>query len=212
MTARTNISLPRFLPGGRAIIGAALCTAAVAITGIAYAKSTEQPTIAVLIAKSPIEVGQTLSADDVRSTRVAKDPSLLRNSVLSIADIQGTIALGPIAPGDLIQRSSLLRKEGGAGSREVSIAVESSAAAGGRIRSSDRVTIVATGTINGEPETEVIASNVLVLHVDRGTTGMAAGTSPLVVTLSADSETDPIRIVHAQATGKIALIRTTGVS
>lgn len=212
MTNRVTIGLPRYLPGGRALLGAALCTTAVALTGVAYASSNDQPTIEVLIADRPVEVGQTLAAEDVRPIRVAKSAALFRNTVLSVRDIPGTVALGPIGQGELIQRSSLLRKEGGVRSREVSIAVESSSAAGGRIRSSDRVTIVATATANGEEQTEVIASNVLVLHVDHGTGGMAGGNRPLVVTLSVESETDPIRIVHAHATGKIALVRTTGVA
>ena len=148
-----------------------------------------------------------------RGTRhhAASDTASLR-AIDRSDDLIGATVLGPVAKGELLQIANIIKKVGGPGSQEFSFPIEAAFAAGGRLRSSDRVDVIATFGTGTSADTQVIATDVLIAHVDRANASLGSTRDRLVITLAVDGGVDTVRLARAVAVGNVMLIRTTGTT
>ena len=200
------------LPGSRAVLGALLCILAALLTLTAYSKANKPPTTRYVVASADLEPGATIEAGDLQLVTM-RLPSPVRSRVISrMDDLLDATVLGPVAKGELIQIGNVIKKAGGPKSREFSFPVEAAFADAGRVRSSDRVDVLATFGSGESAETRVIAAGALVAHVDHPSGGLGAARETLVVTLAITSDMDPLALAGAVANAKIMLLRTTGTT
>jgi pilus assembly protein CpaB len=146
------------------------------------------PTVDVLVAKSDINLGQTVKADDMQWQTwptASASSTFIRRTDRPDAPTQlaGSIARGPFIAGEPIREQKLVKSDSGfmaailpSGMRAVSTEIAPETGAGGFILPNDRVDVLLTRRLkkpnpNGnQPDvihSEVILSNVRVLAIDQ---------------------------------------------
>ncbi|MDG2111467.1 MAG: SAF domain-containing protein [Actinomycetota bacterium] len=147
--AQRRIRPRRVWPGSRALVGGLL----VAIAGLglfaAYQRSEAQPTTSYVVATVDIAPGTTVTLDMVGLQNFELPASVAAGAFGANADdeLLGSVAVGPIAAGEILQRAAL--RPGGEGGDapapyEQSFELESSRALNGDLRAGEYVDVVAT--------------------------------------------------------------------
>ena len=142
--------------------------------------------VRVVVADGEISAGDVIDGDDVRSERVQASGALLGTLVRASDrhDLRGRIAVTRIGDGEPVIRSQLRRRAANAGLRAMSIPIEASRAAGGRIEPGDRVDVVFAGA----HEASIIVADARVLAVDEpGRGGIGEVSQPFTVTIAVDA-------------------------
>ncbi|MBI2704765.1 MAG: Flp pilus assembly protein CpaB [Actinobacteria bacterium] len=201
----------RPLPGGRAVVGAFLVTAAAVGVFAAYRSASSGPTSPVVIAAVDIPAGHRIEGRELRVERAELPPSVTANVFATTADLDGSVTLSPLRAGDLVQRSAVLVGQGETpGQREVSFAVDRERALDGDLQKGERVDVLATFGSNDGAYTNVVARDVALLNVDSGGKSNGIGNSTkLTVTVALASGDDVLRLAHATQVAPITLVRTT---
>lgn len=166
--------------------------------------------VAVLVADADIRAGARVRADDFRTARVEAPAALLDTLVVAtdVARVRGRIAVTSLSEGELVVRSQLHRRAAPDGLRAMSIPIDASRAAAGRIEPGDRVDIVFAGA----HEASIIVTHARVLAVDEpGRGGIGAVSRPFTVTLAVDAGESQL-IAAALAEGELSITRTTGAT
>lgn len=203
---------PAIVPGARAVLGALLCVVAALITIAAYSRANRAPTTRYAVAAADLEPGAAIGPKDVELVTMRLPTPLRSRAIDRSDDLIGATVLGPVAKGELLQIANIIKKVGGPGSQEFSFPIEAAFAAGGRLRSSDRVDVIATFGTGTSADTQVIATDVLIAHVDRPNASLGSTRDRLVITLAVDGGVDTVRLARAVAVGNVMLIRTTGTT
>src|SRR6202451_2086838 len=145
-------------------------------------------TFEVLVAKKDINIGQTVAAQDMEWLAwpmAATNPLYVRrvDRPAAIEQLAGAIARGPIAGGEPLRESKLIKAKGSgymaailpSGMRAVSTEISPETGAGGFILPNDRVDVILTKREKnadrpGAPDvvnSEVVLPNVRVLAIDQ---------------------------------------------
>jgi pilus assembly protein CpaB len=192
------------------------------------------PMTEVLVAKAPIAVGQTLTADMLKWQdwpNSALTPDYITNSGTpdALTKTAGQMARADFVAGEPIRQDKLVAAGGGylssilaKGMRGVSVSVSADAASGGFVVPGDRVDVVLTRqTQNGGQESASILSDVQVLAINArlsGTTASsaegggdadAASAQAFANTAIATLELNPQQaqvIINAATQGKLSLM------
>ena len=154
--------------------------------GTPPAQASSAPAIAmseVLVASENLQPGQALQPEQVRWERWpsnAVDASFIaRNGTADAADaIKGTVVRSPILAGQPIVNTAIVHADAAGfmaamltpGMRAVSIVTSPESGAAGFILPNDRIDVILTRKINGDPprvSSRMILSNVRVLAVDQ---------------------------------------------
>jgi Flp pilus assembly protein CpaB len=162
-------------------------------------------TIRVAVAAEQIDAGQIIEAGMLRFVDLAADDQLLAGLVTAdaIATVTGAVTASPIAAGDPVLRSALVR--GTEGRRTMSVPIDPAHAAGGRLVAGDRVDVISVA----DGLARFIAEDVEVVGVaDRGS-GALGTVGAYHVTLAVDADT-ALRVALAMRTTTIELVRATG--
>ncbi len=189
------------LPSARAALGALLCVAAALITVTAYSGANRPPTTSYLVATRDLLANAPIGPGDIRSVTMKLPDSVRLRAFTRKEDLDGTNLVGPLGAGELFQHSNVNRLAGGPGSQEMSFPIESAFAAGGRIRSGERIQVLST--VNAS--TEVLAANALVVNIDRADPNSAGGT--LTITIAVGPEFDQARFAQAVHTNRLTVVR-----
>ena len=103
----------RSLPGGRAVAGAFLVTAAAVGVFAAYLDATADPSTSWLVAGTEIAPGDVVEAGDLDTVAI-EVPEAQQDQLVpaDAADrVVGRVALGPVRRGDLVQWTTVLAVE-----------------------------------------------------------------------------------------------------
>lgn len=189
----------------------------------------EEAKTQILVATSPIGVGQRLSGETVQwrdwpDGAVRDDYITVASNPDALSDINGAVARYEIFPGDPIIEQKLVRTGQGymsavldKGKRGVSISVEAASASGGFIMPNDHVDVISSRQAPTGLVSETIVHNVKVLAIDLrlGETG-ATGAAPnpenpneaFQATSIATLELDPQQgeaVINAAQVGTVSL-------
>lgn len=188
------------------------------------------PTMQVLVARTPIAIGDRLSAASLQWTSWPQDalnPQFITVAAdpQAITEMAGAVARGDFIAGEPIRKEKLTSASQGflatvldSGMRGVSVSVSAESASGGFISPNDRVDVVVTRNVEGRSTSDVILRNVRVLAInDRlGPATTEGGATPApaaarsfaenaIATLELDTAEAQL-IIGAGATGKLSLM------
>lgn len=195
-----QVTRRRTLPGGRAVVGALLITAAAVGVFAAWLTATAAPTTRYVVAAVDIPPGTRVTADMVDHVAIDLPATQAERAVTNLDRVVDRVALGPVRAGDLVQASTFLAPETPVGTTTFTFAIPSSRALGGAIAAGDRIDVVATF----DGSTAFVARNVAVLGSSTST-GASGGT---LITVAADDPATVLAIANALDTAQVHVART----
>ncbi|MBK3661650.1 Flp pilus assembly protein CpaB [Bradyrhizobium diazoefficiens] len=183
------------------------------------------PTVEVLVAKSDIQLGQAVKAEDLQwqtwPSATASSAFIRRDSRPDAqTQIAGSIARVPLMQGEPIREQKLVRADGSgfmaailpSGMRAVSTEISAETGAGGFILPNDRVDIVLTRRLKN-PDTngptggndlilsEVVLTNIRVLAIDQAPKEKDGQTTVLGKTVTLELKPDQVATLSASRQG-----------
>lgn len=196
----------RAVPNARAVVGALLITTSVFGVFWSWSVSTRPPSTAYVTAARDLVVGETLQARDLRLVTAQLPDALARSSAFTTVEaVVGSVVVGPVRKGELVQAGAVAKRLGGPGLRQMAFAIEESRALAGRLRAGERVDVIATFGAGGDTYTTAVVRGALVLGIERaaGTLGTRSG---LTITLGLEPAHDPLALAHALNAGEVFLV------
>lgn len=207
-----TISVRRGLPGSRAVVGGLLVALAAIGTWVAVSGAGRSDHDRYLVAARPIGPGQRIEADDLRWAAIALPDSLRTRAFADDGGILGSVALGPIDAGELIQAGAIAPPAGSPTAREISFSVEIDWAVAGTLRPGDRIDVFATQERTEGATSERVLSDATIRRVaTSGGEGLGASRSQ-TITVAVEG-TDLIQdLVTATRSATVTVVRVTGTA
>jgi Flp pilus assembly protein CpaB len=209
---RGSIVRRRGIPGSRAMLGGLLVASSAVGLFAVHSASQGSPSSSYLTVSRDVLAGEVLTRADLALVPIDLPAQQRSVSFTDIDRLVGTVALGRMRAGQLVQSADVADVRDAGSRAQISVAVEPSNAMNGDsafLRGGERVDVIATFTQAGAPVTRTVASDVIVVEVLTGDRSL--GTSgQLTVVLSVDPD-DLEAIAGAGAAGKVTLARTTGL-
>jgi hypothetical protein len=193
----------RSLPGGRAVAGAFLVTAAAVGVFAAYLDATAEPSASWLVATREVAAGDVIDADVL--DEVAIDvPQAQRESLVPADradDVVGRVALGPVREGDLLQWTTVLAVEPPEGASTFTFSVPSSRVAfRGDLAAGDTIDLVATYS-----ETTVYVARDIPLLAGPATGG---GDGTATITVAVNDPDTVLAVANALDAAQVYVLRS----
>jgi Flp pilus assembly protein CpaB len=214
-----SVRRARTLPGGRAVVGALLVTAAAVSVFAAYLNATAEPDTSYLVASTTIDPGTRLTditavAERFEARPLDLDPDLAARAVAldDAGSLVGRLVVAPLEPGELLSRSAIVADGGVADAQTLSFPIDRASALAGALRPGERIDVLATyGSGDGAYTVYVVRGAPLVARGDEaGGSGLAGGGGgPLVLTVAVSSPEDVQALAHAVATADLVVTRST---
>ncbi len=200
----------RPLPSGRAV-GGGLLVALAMLASFGVATSRDRgPAGQAVVVRHALRFGARIGRDDVRTVRVDLPDLVTRRVFADPTEVVGSVALGDLAPGDLVDRSAV-SFDADPPARELSFPVDEARALDGRLQPGEAVDVLATYGAGEAARTVVVARQVRLVDVDDSRQGLES-TGKIVVTIALADPDEVLAATHAGEVGAITLVRATGVS
>lgn len=200
----------RGLPGSRAVVGGLLVAVAAIGTWVAASGSGTSTGGRYLVAAGPIGPGERIEGSDVRWSRIDLPESLQPAAFEDAEGIVGSVALGPIEDGELLQAGSIAPAAGTPSTREVSFAVEADWAVAGTLRAGDRIDVIATTEDPEGPSSSRVLADATIRRIDSsGGDGLGESRSQ-TITVAVESANDAEALVTAARAATVTVLRVTG--
>lgn len=199
----------RALPGGRAVVGGFLVTLAAVGIFAGYTNATADTRVRYLVARHDLALGHRITGDDL--TTLPMDlPAVLRSrSYRAPSQVVGSIVIGPVGEGELVQSSDVLAGQDGAADRQLSFPIDSARAVDGQLRKGEFVDVLATYGTGSDSYTVVVVPGARV--ADRTEPrGTLSDRGDEVVTLAVPRAADALALAHAVSAGAVTLVRAGG--
>lgn len=200
-----QIDRRRSLPGGRAVIGGLLMAVAAVGVFAAYAGATDRPTDPIVVAADEIRAGQVIESDDLRVMEGDLPDGVARNTFESAEDVIGHVALGPIAPGELVQRGLVTEDVSVDALHEVAITLPRAQIAVGRLKPGERVDVFVTA----DDSTRSVVRGSQVVQIGATGDGSLTSDREIELVVAVPSGDDVAAVVHALRTGDVTVVRST---
>jgi hypothetical protein len=217
MGPRVERSLGRrpALPGGRALVGAALVVAAAVMTYAAYLSTTNKPVSSYVVAAHALRVNDRLSAADLKVVPGDLPREVANQAFGSMADLDGAVVLAPVGENALVPRTAVLARDARADNPsadfEISFTSPNWKLGGDRLlRPGELIDLypIDDGREAGRPASLVRGVRVVSLAASGGSGGLGSGSNESVVTVGAADPTSYQAIVNV-VRGQFWVIRST---
>jgi len=201
------------LPNGRALIGGFLVAVAMVLAFTLASASNHGPRGHMVVARRPIPVGRRIDDEDLRLEPVDVAEPVAGQLFDEIHQVAGSIALAPLAPDDVVNRSTVVT-EGGDGpvGREFSFPVDRERALNGRLQPGEWVDVLVTYGTGDSARTLVVAPGVRLIDITEVGKATLGSTGKIVVTLLLTDGDQLVGTAHASEVGAVTLVRSTGAS
>lgn len=200
----------RTLPGGRAVVGGFLVALAAVGTFAAYTGATADTRQRFVVARQDLPIGHRIRSADLGVLRMDLPPELEARATRDPAQLEGSVVIGPLAKGELVQASDVAPGGGpGESGPQLSFPIESARALDGRLEAGELVDVLATYDAAGSGRTVVVARAARVVDRSKPTNTLGDGGNE-VITLSLPTGADTLAVAHAANAGEITLVRVTG--
>ncbi|MBX3287387.1 MAG: hypothetical protein KF703_18715 [Actinobacteria bacterium] len=200
----------RPVPNGRATLGGLLVASAMVATWWVAVGSGRSTTTRFVVTTRSIDPGQRLEAADVRLVPMDLPPTVRAGAFNDPSAIDGTISLGPLAAGELVQEGALAPAPAPTG-REFSFAVDTPWAVDGSLRSGDRIDVFATVADGDRQRTTKVLAGAVVRHLSATGGGLGESTG-LTITVAVDGAARLEGAVSALRGSALTVARATGVT
>ena len=201
----------RALPGGRAVVGGLLVAASAVGVFAAHGQADAGPSASYVALTRDVSPGDVLRPGDLELVGVDLPAAQRGNAFTDPSILVGTVALGGMKAGQLVQSSDVAEVAGAGDLAHISVAVDGGAAMNGDrryLRPGERVAVIVTHDRGGEVTTETVA-DALVVDVLAPERSLGADGALTVVLGVAPDELEAV--AGAAATGTVTLARTTGL-
>jgi hypothetical protein len=214
-----RIRRPVGLPGGRAVVGALLVTAAAVTVVAAHLSAVAEPTTVYLVAGTTIEPGTRL--DDraalvgmLTSAAVTLPPELAERAipVEELDGLLGGVVVAPLGYGDLVLRSAIVGDGSLPAAQSLSFRLPASDAVAGTLVAGERIDVLATFGSGERSFTAYVVSGVPLLRVEALDGGAIGPGSELTLTVAVGALEDVQALAHAIATGTLLVTRSTAIT
>lgn len=205
-----TIERRRRLPGGRAVVGAFLVTAAAVGIFAIYLDAAAGPSTDYVVAARSVAVGSQLRLDDLALVPLDLPPEQRSRAFDDRAALEGATLIGPVEADELIQSSMVVATQPGQ-VEEISFAIDLDRAVAGRLLPGERVDLLATYGTGDRASTVAVVRDALVVGVDRESSSTLSGPGKGVVSLAVADPVDSLAIAHAVNAGSVTLVRTSGL-
>ncbi len=211
-----RIRPPRSLPGGRAVVGALLVTAAAVATFAAYLDATAPPTGRYVVATATIEPGTRLRSLEEVGERFGTVALELSGEVAARAvpasgvdALVGQVVVTPLQPGDLLTRTQLADDGGADGAQTLSFALPRTAAVAGGLQPGERIDVLATFGSGDAAYTAYIVRGIPLLGVAAADGGPLTDSPDLILTVGVSALREVQALGHAVNTAEVFVTRST---
>ncbi len=200
----------RALPGGRALAGALLVTVAAVALFAAYTSASTPSKDQYVVASREVRAGHVITAADLRLASMDLPSQTSERAFTTSAQVEGRVALGPLRPGELVDRSTVPASSPTGKRAQLSIALDVDRSVDGRLQAGDLVDVLVTyGTGTGSTS-QVVATRAKLLGVPASAEGSLGSGRRQTLTLEVSDLDDALHLVNATRAGEVTLIRTTG--
>ncbi len=191
------------------MVGALLVVIAGVSLFAAHTSATRPARARFVVAARAIAPGQVLTTADVRTASMDLPDGTAAGSFTSSEQVVGHVALGPIGPGDLLDRTTVPDEAPTGRRAQLSLALDVDRTVDGSLRSGDRVDVLVTYGSGEGATTEVVTSRARLLAAPGAGDPRLGGERRQTVTLEVTDLDDALRLVHAARAGEVTLVRTT---
>ena len=183
---------------------------AVAALGTWYvASGTDRGTdTRYLVAARALGPGDRITPADLASVAVDLPDDLAGGAFTEPGDLEQHVALGPIAPGELIQAGTVTEVSP-TELAELSFSVDAEWAVGGDLRVGDLIDLFDTDERSGPGGTSRVLAGATILDISRPDDGLGRNRTVTITVGVEDPELVP-EAVRATRTGTISVVRVTG--
>jgi Flp pilus assembly protein CpaB len=208
-----RIRRQRGLPGGRAVVGALLVSAAAVAVFAAYLNATSEPATRYVVADTAIAPGTMIEDRQAALELFSAAPIDLLPPVdqrvflvEELDSLVGQVVIVAMERGDLLQRSAVLEAGGVGDAQVMSFSVSRADAVAGDLVPGERIDVLATYSLSGETFTAFIVRGVPLVAVEGGT---GSGGGSVTLTVAVSSLEDVQALGHAVNTASVFVTRST---
>lgn len=198
----------RLAPSGLTLThGLMVVSALLTFVAVSAVLEDRSATIEILVARSPIEDGAPVLADNLTGVNIGAEHPLLDQLTPTLAFSEG-LARRPIAAGEPLLASDVLVMGSTAGGRTFTVPVDDRVIEGLALRPGDRVDVVGA---NRAGHIDVVAANLEVTRLPdiAGAGGFAGSLGSSFVTVEA-TPAEVIDLVEALRVDQLEIVRSTG--
>lgn len=193
------------LPGSRAVVGALLMALAAVGVYLAHAEATRAPTTTYAVAATELRPGATLGAADLELAVLDLPEQVAARAFVSVDELIGRVALGPIGAGEVIQAGALSATTHAEPAHEVALVLPRAHVAVGRLQQGDRIDVFATDA----EETTTIVRGALVVAAPGAAGGAIGQVREVELVVAVPSGDAVAAVVHALRTSEVTVVRST---
>lgn len=168
-------------------------------------------TVAVVTVARDVAPGAHIAATDLAAAEVHATGELMKTFFNSASQnsLIGQIAVNGLRHGDLVRRSDVQAVAAADRARAVSFSVPSGDAVNGALHVGDRVDVI--GVKRDGSSAEYVVANTQVVAMDSGRSSgpLRSASTNVTVTVAVDAK-GALRLVAAQASGRIVVVNATG--
>ena len=181
---------------------------ALAAVGIfaGYTSATTDSRQLYLVARRDLPLGHRISKADLGTLPMDLPRLLQARSYREPARLVGSVVIGPVAKGELVQASDVLAGDDPPGNRQISFPIESARAVDGQLRRGEFVDVLATYGTGADGYTVVVVKGVRVAARTESE-GSLSDSGDEVVTLAVPAPSDTLAVAHAVSAGVVTLVR-----
>jgi hypothetical protein len=132
-------------------------------------------------------------------------------AAFSTAQLDGAVALAPLAAGDIVERTSVSMNASGRIGAQLSFPVDRERALDGDLEVGEPLDVLATYGTGDSARTVVVAHGVRLVDLDDSHQGLE-GSGKLVVTVELGEPDQVLAVTHATDVAMITLVRPTGAN
>lgn len=206
-SAAPEIRARRPLPGGRAVTGALLVATSLVGIVVAHAQATADRSVPYAVAARDLPAGTVVTTADVALVPMELPAGLAGSRVFPHVDVLvGSTLITPLAQGELVQASAVVRRSGPPEEVELSVDVDRSTALGGELQPGEPVDVLATYGTGADAFTLVVARRARVIRIG-GSSGALGQSETVLAVLATRNAGEVLAITHAAQAGEVALVR-----
>lgn len=200
------------LPGTRSVVGGLLVAVAALGTWLVAIGAGAEEGTRYAIASRAVGPGERLTNADIGWAQLDLPDTQRAQAFSDARELDGAVALGPLAPGELLQAGAIGPAAGAPDEREVSFAVDADWAVAGRLQSGDRIDVFATASSGEDADsTRVLASATIRRIDDTASDGFGDGNRQ-IITVGVGAGDDVAALITAARNGDLTVLRATGAS
>lgn len=191
------------------MVGGLLVALAAVITWLAVTSSERRAGHTVVVATRAIAPGERIEESALEMRTVVIDDEIASHDFASTSQLIDGVMLGPVAEGEVIQRSAVLQDTSQQRLRQFSFPVDRERALNGDLRAGERVDILATFGSGSEATTTVLARNALILRSVEQKSGTLSSSGKLILTAGLQSADQVLDAAHAAQVADLTVVRAT---